>query len=447
MILQRYKSHYGALVRLGTPLIIGQLGTLMQNFADTLMIGHHSTEELGAAAVVSNIYMLGILMASGFALCLTPLIGQHYAQDNTQEMGHVAKNGLMANTLAAMFFMTVYGVLYFFLDRLGQPEEIMTYVRSYYLINLTSLPFVCWMACIKQNFDATTDTKTPMWILLGGNALNILGNWVLIYGRLGLPELGIVGAGLSTLTARIVMCVVIAAIFFRSSRYAPVVRAFHEARLNPSTLKKITALATPISLQMGMESGAWSLASIIVGWIGTNALAGHQIMLTISQLFFQFYLAISAAVSIRVSLFLGQKRYDDIRLTSWAGSHLCLLVAALVAVPVWTFRQELGLLFTDSPEVASVVASAILPLIAYQLSDGFQCVMSNSLRGLAYVKPLMLVAFIAYFVTSLPLAYIFGLPIRGGLVGVWYSFPIGLTVAGVLYYHFYSKRMRQLMEQ
>lgn len=194
--MKKYFSHYRALISLGTPLIIGQIGVVLQNFADTLMIGHHTTVELAAASLVSNIFILGLLMAMGFALCMTPLIGKAYGQGDTDSIGATVKNGLAVNTMAAVVLMTVYTVLYFFLDKLGQPAELLPYVRPYYIINLISIPFVCWVNSLKQLFDATTDTKTPMWILLGGNALNIIGNWMLIYGHCGLPEMGITGATL-----------------------------------------------------------------------------------------------------------------------------------------------------------------------------------------------------------------------------------------------------------
>lgn len=440
----KYLSHYRALVHLGTPLIIGQIGVVLQNFADTLMIGHHTTVELAAASLVSNIFILGLLMAMGFALCMTPLIGKAYGQGDIDGIGATVKDGMAVNTLAALVLMAVYAVLYFFLDRLGQPAELLPYVRPYYLINLASIPFVCWLNGLKQLFDATTDTKTPMWILLGGNALNIVGNWLLIYGHGGFPELGITGAGLSTLLARITMFVAIALCFMLSHRHRAERAACSRSQVSRAGMRSLIALGTPISLQMGMESGAWSLCSIIVGWIGTEALAGHQIMLTVSQLFFQFYYALSAAVAIHVSHFHGQRDYTAIRRTAWAGCHLNFIIAILVSVPVIVFRERMGYLFTSSPQVAAEVAGAIVPLIIYQFSDGLQCTFSNAMRGLAYVRPVMLVAFVSYFVVSLPLAYVFGISMGGGLVGVWFSFPFGLTIAGALYYHYYHRRLRLL---
>jgi MATE family multidrug resistance protein len=437
---KKFIPHYGALIRLGTPLIIGQIGIIIQNFADTLMIGHHSTPELAAAALVSNIFILGVLMAMGFALGLTPVIGSLYGREKTEEIGTTVKNGLVLNSMAALVLMMIYTVLYFFLDKLGQPKELLVYIRPYYIVNLISIPFVCWFNSLKQTFDATTDTSIPMWILVIGNVQNIVGNWLLIYGVGGCPEMGLLGAGISTLAARIVMFVLIVAAFLWIGRYRDIRRAFRRSRVSLSEVTVLFAMGWPICLQMGMESGAWSLCSIIVGWIGTNALAGHQIMLTVSQLFFQVYYALASAVSIRVSLFHGQQDYHAIHLTTWAGVHLNFMIAVLVSVPIMLCRHEIGFLFTDNREVTELVSGAIIPLIIYQFSDGLQCSFSNALRGLGDVKPLMKVAFISYFVVSLPVAYGLGISCKHGLVGVWYSFPVGLTIAGALYYWYYRRR-------
>lgn len=446
MNIRRYTSQYKPLLQLGFPIIIGQIGVIVLNFADTLMIGHHTTDELAAAAFVSNIFMLGLLIAMGFAYGLTPVIGSLFGKGERDKIGETLRNGLAVNTVVAFVLMAVYTVLYFFLDRLGQPAQLIPIMRPYYIVNLISVPFVCWLNAIKQFFDATTNTRTPMWVLLGGNLLNILGNWLLIYGVGPFPELGLLGAGLSTLISRIVMFVALTVIALSSAQYAEERRGFHTSRITKQGFCHLWSMGLPLGMQMGMESGAWSLCSVIVGWIGTDALAGHQIMLTISQLFFQVYYGLAAAVSIRTSLFCGQKDYGRIVPTAWAGFHLCMVVAAVITIPVVLFRDSIGYLFTDSPSVAAVVASTIAPLIVYQIGDGLQCTFGNALRGLSDVKPMMLVAFISFFVVSLPLSYTLGIVLGGGLVGVWWAFPFGLTLAGFLYRYFFMRRL-SILEQ
>lgn len=439
-----YKTQYKPIIALGIPMVIGQVGTIILSFADTIMIGHHSVSELAAAAFVGQIFMLGILIALGFSYGITPLVGNSYGRTDFAEIGSTLRNALLSNTGVAALLMLVYGVLYFFLDKMGQPEELIPYMRPYYIVNLISIPFVCWFNVFKQTADGTTDTKTSMWVLLSGNVLNIFGNWLLIYGVWGMPELGLLGAGLATLISRVYMCIAIMVVFFFTRCYHHIIEAFHNSKITMALQLRINKIGWPLAMQMGMESGAWSLASIIVGWIGATELAGHQIMLSVSMLFFQVYYAIAAAVSIRISMFHGTRQFEKIAPTAWAGFHLSMFTAFVVAIPVFIFRNEIGWLFSDSANVSAVVATVIIPLIIYQVPDGLQCVFSNSLRGLSNVKPLVLVAFLSYFVTSLPLAYFFGITLKGGLVGVWCSFPIGLTVAGALYYYFFRRTLKSI---
>lgn len=439
-----YSAQYKPLIKLGIPIIIGQIGTIVLSFADTIMIGHHSTPELAAAAFVSQLFNLGILLAMGFSYGLTPIVGNLFGKGDEQGIGTAVRNALLANSVVALLLSAAYIVLYFFLDKLGQPQELIPYMRPYYIVNLISVPFVCWFNVFKQTADGSTDTVKPMWILIGGNILNIIGNYMLIYGHGGMPELGLLGAGLSTMLSRIIMAFAMAYVFFFTRRYRPYAHSFVHSRITRAWQQKLNGMGWPLGLQMSMESGAWSLCSIIVGWIGAEALAGHQIMLSVSQLFYQFYYAIAAAVAIRVSLYCGQKDYGKITPTAWAGFHICLCVAVLLTGPVLLLRNEIGWAFTDSAKVAATVASAITPLIVYQVADGLQCIFSNALRGLSNVKPLMLVAFIAYFVVSIPLSYTFGIVLGGSLEGVWFAFPFGLSLAGVLYHHFFMLTLRRM---
>ena len=198
--------------------MVGQLGVIVLGFADTLMIGHHSTEELGAASFVNNLFTLCIIFSTGFSYGLTP-VGRGFYVTAACEAGQALRCSLVANVLVALLLTLVMAVLYFNVERLGQPEELLPLIKPYYLVLLASLVFVMLFNGFKQFTDGITDTKTAMWILLGGNALNIVGNYILINGKLGFPEMGLLGAGVSTLFSRIVMVVVFAVIVLRSRRF------------------------------------------------------------------------------------------------------------------------------------------------------------------------------------------------------------------------------------
>lgn len=203
----KLQTHYHALLKLGIPIVIGQIGVIILGFADTLMIGHHSTPELAAASFVNNMFGLAIIFSTGFSYGLTPIVGSLFGQHKYEAAGQSLKNSIAANTVLAVMVCAVMYLLYLNMHRLGQPEELIPLMRPYFLILLASMPFVLWFNAFKQFTDGITDTRVSMWILLGGNILNIIGNYLLIYGKCGLPELGLNGAGLSTLIARILMVI------------------------------------------------------------------------------------------------------------------------------------------------------------------------------------------------------------------------------------------------
>lgn len=323
---------------------------------------------------------------------------------------------------------------YLNMHRLGQPEELIPLMRPYFLILLASMPFVLWFNAFKQFTDGITDTRVSMWILLGGNILNIIGNYLLIYGKCGLPELGLNGAGLSTLIARILMVIAYLYLFFGTARYRLFHKGFLGGSINRTDFSLLNRLGWPIAGQMGMETASFSLSTIMVGWLGSTALASHQIMLTISQVCFMMYYGMGAAVSVRISNYYGQHDIENVRRTATAGFHLILVMIVATSIPIFLLRHQLGGLFTDSQPVSLMVAQLIIPLVIYQFGDGLQINFANSLRGIADVRPMLLYSFIAYFIISLPAGYFFGFVLNGGITGIWMAFPFGLTSAGVMYY-------------
>lgn len=433
-MFQQYKSYYRQLAAIGIPIVIGQIGVIVLGLADTLMIGHHSTQELAAASFVNNVFNLVIIFSTGFSYGLTPVIGALYGQNNLRATGQVLKNSLLANALVALGLMSAMGVLYAFVDRLGQPEELLPLIRPYYLILLASLLFVLLFNGFKQFADGLTDTKISMWILLGGNVLNIIGNYILINGKLGFPELGLAGAGLSTLFSRILMVAVFAFIFFCTRRYAPSLQGYRKGRINKKDFFRLNQLGFPVALQMGMETASFSLSAIMIGWLGTIALAAHQIMLAISQICFMMYYGMGAAVAVLASNHYGRGEVAAIRRSANAGFHLILLMAVATSVPIFLLRDYWGGLFTDNETVGATVATLVIPLLIYQFGDGLQINFANALRGISDVRPMMFIAFIAYFVISLPVGYICGFVLDWGITGIWMAFPFGLTTAGILYY-------------
>lgn len=437
-----YGRHIHALATLGIPIIIGQLGTIVQGLADTIMVGHFSAHSLAAAGFVNNIMTLVLIFALGYSYAITPVVGPMHAREEYTEAGKALKAGLQANAMLGAVLFLLMGTLYFFLDRMGQPEELLPEIRPYYLVVLVSIPIQSLFNAFKQFFDGIGHTRAPMWIMIGANVFNIVGNWLLIYGVGPFPQLGLLGAGISTTLSRVLMLAVIYGLF--TSR--PAYRCYHQGFSCRNGLdglrRQMHRLGRPLGLQMGMETASFSLCAVMQGWLGAAPLAAHQVMTNIGSTCFMVYYGIGAAVAIRVSHFHGLGDMANVRRTAFTGYGMILSVGLLLALLISTYIHEISLFFTDDADIRRIVASLALPFVLYQFGDGLQINFANSLRGIADVRPLMRYAFLCYVVISLPLSYLLGFTFNGGPAGIWMSFPVALTLAGALFCRRFLLRTR-----
>ncbi len=433
-------KHCPTLLRLGLPIMVGQLGTIVMGLADTLMIGHHSTQELAAASFANNIVGLVIISAIGFSYGLTPVVGALFGEGKLELIGGKLKNALMANGLMGLLMMGLTGTLWLCLNHIGLPAEIVPLVRPYMLILILSILPQMLFNAYKQFSDGIQDTRTPMWLLLAGNGLNIVGNAVLIFGLFGAPELGLIGAGLSTLLSRLFLWGAAALVFRIAGRYRLHRDSFATSKVLRSDLIQLSRLGIPVMLQLGMESASFALSAFYVGWLGTASLAAHNIMNTVGQLCFMLYYGMAAAVAVQVSYYRGAGNLAETKRVAQAGLYLTWAMALVFTLPIVLFRARIGPLFTSSSDVAALVEAVVPVFAVYQLGDALQCIYGNALRGMADVKPLIPMAFIAYFLISLPLGYLFGFIFDWGFIGVWMAFPFGLTSAGIMYWRRFQKQ-------
>ena len=402
--------------------------------ADTLMVGHYGTNELAAAGFVNNILALLVIGGMGFSYGLTPVVGALLGEGRVHSIAGKLKNGLFACSGVGLLLMLLAGLLLVDLPLFGLPGELLPLIRPYLLLLLLSIMPLMVFNAYKQFSDGIQDTSMPMWIILVANVANVFGNWLLIFGHCGLPEMGLIGAGLATFLSRTLQLVLMAGVFHLSKHYDLYRKDFHETSVTKTDQVELHRMGWPVALQLGMEAASFSISAIYVGWLGATALAAHQIMLTVSQLFFMLYYGMSAAVAVQVSYYRGAGEMEETRKVAASGLHLCWLIALIEGIPLLLLRDKVGMLFTNSTEVVALVAMIVIPFLIFQFGDALQSTYANALRGIARVKAMIWIAFVAYIVISLPLGYIFGFVCSWGLVGIWMAFPFGLTTAGLLYY-------------
>lgn len=440
-IIQRYSKHYSTIIRLGTPIVLGQLGNVILGFIDTIMVGQYSGEALSAAGFVNNIFNLGIFAMLGFSYGATPIIGAFYGRRENDNVGHSFRDSIWANILFGTIVIAAYSLLYINIGNLNQPEELLPLMRPYFLILLASLPSVILFNSFKQFTDTVAATKTALWVIIIGNFANVVMNYLLIFGVCGFPEMGLKGAGIATLLSRVLMAVLFVMFIIGQKRFSSYKSGFKARRSRRSDVTKLFKVGTPLAVQMGMETASFSLASLLMGWIGAVELAAFQVMCTTGSLCFLVYYGIAAASCIRISHYRGRGEWEKVNETATASLHIILAVAAVLSTGIIIFKSQLAAAFTADVAIQSMFIAMLIPMLAYQVSDGIQINYANALRGIAVTKPMSIYALISYILLALPVSYIFGFIFNLGGIGIAYGLPVGLTSAAILYYGRFRKEI------
>ena len=442
-LIGKYGKNYKSLLRLAIPIIIGQLGGIITGLADTIMVGQHSTDELAAASFVNNVLNTFIIFGTGFSFAMIPLVGENLARDKRYVVSAWLKNGIVANFLLSLVLVAILTVIYFNVHHLGQPVELLPLIRPYFLVSMVSIIFLMLSNAFRQFVEGITNPSVSMWILVIGNALNIVGNYVLIYGKCGFPEMGLMGAGYSTLFSRIVMLIMFIGVFVFRPSYKAYRKGFMRMWVLPNRLIRVTKLGVPIAFQQGLEAATFSLTAIMVGWLGSLELAAHQVVIAISTVSFTTYLGLGSATAIRTSFYKGAKDWHQVRKTSVAGVHLGIIVSTITCLVLFLMKDNISYIFSDDPQVCKIVILLLPILMLYQYVDGAQIVLANALRGLSDVKSIMWISFVTNFLIAIPAGYLLGFPFGWGIEGIWMAYPIGFVFSVALL----ALRARKLMKR
>lgn len=433
---------YKILFKLGLPVLVTQLGTIIVSMADTMMVGAYGTRELASAAFVNNLYMVPMVMQMGFAGGVTPLIGALYGASKHYDAGCLMRVAIRLNVALALLVCLVMGALYFALPHFGQPAELLPLIQDYYLIVLVSVIVGSFFYPCMQMAMGITDTVTPMAIIIVCNVVNCVGNYILIFGHFGAPELGLNGAGLSTLFARIVCSGAMVAVVLYGRRYRPYRTGLRSGHSLPGQGRSVWRTSVPVMIQAGVECSLWGLGAIVCGWFGKEQLAAYQVVLVMGQLGFMTYMSFATATSIRVANLTGVNDKPGIITTARAGLMLNLLLATAASVAFLFGGRELLHLFTSDEQVIGIGVTLILPLVLYQYADAVQMTYVNALRGTSKVRPLIPISIVAYIVVGAPVMMLLATGMDMSSVGVYYSFTVALLIAAVLYRRSFIKVVR-----
>lgn len=439
----KYKENYSAIISLGIPILIGQLGTIVVGFADTIMVGRYSTEALASASFVNNLFYTANFACMGFTYGLTPLIGAMFSQGRKNTIGEILRNGVVLNLIFSLLITCVMFLFYINVDKMGQPEELLPLIRPYFLLFLVGLIPTSLFNVFAQWSYAIGNSRMPMWIILISNIANIIGNWLLIYGNLSFPEMGLNGAGISTLIARIICPIAIVAIFFGLKKYREYSQGFFNSSVSYKKQKHITLTSLPIALQLSLESGSFTFAAVVAGWLGAIELAAYQIIVIVGTLGFCIYYSMGSSVSVLVANAAGHNDKKGMRQVAFAGYHIMLTLATISSFIFIFFGRDLMTIFTDDAVVIATASTLIFPLVLYQLGDATQINFSNALRGTSNVMPMLWIALVCYVIVGVPATYLLAIPASLGIFGIILSFSIPLFLAGALFLYFFMKTTKK----
>lgn len=415
---------------------------IVVGFADNIMVGHYSTEALASASFVNNLFNVAIFCCIGFTYGLTPIVGSYFTQKRHGDIGAAMRTGVVLNVIFTLVVMAIMTAIYFNVDRLGQPEQLLPLIRPYFLIYLAGMLPISVFNVFAQWSYGINDTRLPMWIILGSNVVNIIGNYALIFGHFGLPELGLTGAGISTLIARCICPVVIICCFVSLKKNRRYFDAFRSSRVNMPIVRKIWRISIPISMQMTFESGSFTMAAVMTGWISAIDLAAFQVIVIIGTLGFCIYYSVGSAVTILVSNEAGRDDRKAMRRVAWSGYHVLLLLMAISSAIFIFFGRDMMKAFTNDPAVLALTSSLIFPLVLYQAGDATQINFAGALRGTSKVMPMLWIAFFSYIVIGVPATYALGFPAGLGSYGIILSFSVSLFIAAALFLTFFLKATR-----
>lgn len=433
MRISDYFPLYRRNLRLAFPVVLSQIGQVTVSLADNMMVGHVGTTELAAASFSINIFHIGMLFGIGITMGLTPLVGQVFSQKKEEEVGVYLKNGVFLHTIIALAVGVIMGLISVFLNDMGQPEAVVKLAIPYYLLLVASLFPMLFFYSFKQFFEGVGNTKIAMFITLASNVINIVLNYFLIFGKGGFPELGLNGAGIATLIARICMPLMLIPIVLRSKKFRNEFRLAYHSKIQKRKLREIFSVGLPIGLQIIIEVSTFSFGAILMGWISKEALAAHQVAIGLASFTYMISLGIGAGTTIFVSHEKGLNHYKQMRRTIYASFHLVVTFMATMGVLFVLFRYQLPRLFTPDPKVILLSASLLIVAALFQVFDGIQVILLSALRGVSDVKHPMFMAFISYTLLGLPVSYLFGIVLGFGAVGVWLGFLVGLAFAAGLF--------------
>ncbi|WP_405409942.1 MATE family efflux transporter [Maribacter sp. Asnod1-A12] len=442
-MLQNYTKEFRYNIKLSVPVILGMLGHTFVQLADNIMVGQLGTAELAAVSLGNSFVFIAMSLGIGFSTAITPLVAEADGAGNKENAKSALKHGLV---LCTVLGLTLFGLILLakpIMYAMKQPIEVVELALPYLdLVAFSLVPLIIFQA-FKQFSEGLSQTKYPMYATIAANVINIVLNYLLIFGNFGFPEMGIVGAAIGTLVSRFFMVIYLWFILKTKEKFKYYVTGFNFSRIEKVVMKKIIELGFPSSLQMFFEVGIFTSAVWLSGVLGKNAQAANQIALNLSSMTFMFGMGLGVTAMIRVGNQKGLSNFKELRRIAQSIFLLTFLLEIVFAALFLIGRHWFPSLyldiedmtnFADNTEVLVIAAELLLVAAFFQISDGVQVVVLGALRGLQDVKIPTLITFISYWLIGFPVSYYLCLHTDLKSTGIWIGLLTGLTASAIMLY-------------
>ena len=437
-LLQEYTKEFSYNLKLAYPVIIGMIGHTLVGFVDNAMVGQLGTSELAAISLGNSFVFLAMAFGIGFSTAITPLIAESDAKKNKSNTKSILSNGILVciflGAVLTIIVLIAKPIIYY----MGQSEEVVNLAYPYItLVAISLFPLIIFQS-FKQFSDGLSFTKIAMISTVIANLINVVINYILIYGKFGFPKLELVGAGIGTLISRVIMVLIIIYLIKSNPKINQYLDNLFSLKYSSTITKKIINLGYPSALQMMFEVGFFISGIWVCGIIGINYQAANQIALNLSSLTFMVALGLSVAATIRIGNQKGLNDYKNLKRIAISIFLITILIELIFALIFIIFSDLLPWLYLENNnnfdvlETVSLASKLLIIVALFQIFDGIQIVAQGALRGIQDVKIPSMICFLSYIIFGVPIMIYLGLYTNLKATGVWIGFLIGLIIASIL---------------
>ncbi len=452
-MLSKFTKEFRYNFSLAAPVILGMLGHTVVALVDNIMVGQLGTAELAAVSLGNSFMFIAMSLGIGFSTAITPLVAEADGENNFEAGKSYFKHGLfLCIALGIALFLMVFvakPIMYY----MKQPPEVVDLAMPYLnLVAISLIPLIVFQA-FKQFSDGLSLTRYPMYATILANVVNVFLNYIFIFGKLGMPQLGVVGAAIGTLASRLIMVAYLWYLLSQHHKSRPFVLHIKLFQLSKKVLNKLMGLGFPSALQMFFEVAIFTSAIWLSGILGKNPQAANQIALNLSSMTFMVAMGFSVVAMVRVGNQKGLKRFRELRRIAFSIFMLSVILAVVFAIFFVVFSEALPKLyldfdnkaeFADNFQVATIAAKLLIIAAIFQISDTLQVVTLGALRGMQDVKIPTLITFIAYWLIGFPISYYLSMIDDYGSAGIWIGLLAGLTASGIMLFirfNYLSKKL------